>query len=177
MLGCTKKDLTRFKDMLQDAPHAWNHPLLLPLIFIKLQSRRLRDLVRGVTDLATDISDTVKKISNSASHKLPHDLIHTTSHVRVMSSIIQEDLVRASRQLAKITSHCEFLMDQTSTFGILLAACEVDTNVTQRFFDRFNKLDVDYQDLLADCKINSDAAAMFLDVVSSRATRYLVNYI
>lgn len=168
MLGCTKDDSTMLEEMLQDTPDAWNHPLLLPLIFIELQSRKLGELVGEVIDFATEISHMVRTISGSKYSKLPPDLIDKACENRVRSSIIQEDLARASRQMANIISHCECLLDPTSDSSQFLAAGGVDTNVTQRFFARFKELDLDYQDLIADCKINSDQAALFLDVVSAR---------
>lgn len=167
ILGCTKEEMGRSMDMAQDTPRAWrNHPMLVPLIFIELQSRRLRHLVDKVTDDAVLIVAQAKEMSKSSSNKLPSELIKKTTDVRVRGSIIQEDLSRASRQLANIISHCESSLDTNSTMRKLLKHTDVDGNITQTFLNRLKELDADYQDLIADCKINSDQAALFLDVVS-----------
>lgn len=167
MLGCTKDDMKRSRRMLQDTPRAWrSHPILVPLIFIELQSRRLRHLVDNITGEAALILDEVEKLSESSSNKMPRNLIKRTMDVRVMGSTIQEDLSRAARQLVNIIGHCECLLDSDSTMGRLLEHIDADGNITQTFLNRLKEVAIDYEDLIADCKINSEQAALFLDVVS-----------
>lgn len=176
MLGCTQDDMKRSRQMLQDTPRAWkNHPMLVPLIFIELQSRRLRHLVDKVTGEAVLILDDVKEMSESSSNKMPRDLIKRTMDVRVMGSTIQEDLARAARQLANIIGHCECLLDSESTLGKLLKQIDRDGKITQTFLNRLKEVAIDYEDLIADCKINSEQAALFLDVVSFGLEEAYVN--
>lgn len=140
--------------------------MLVPLIFIELQSRRLRHLVDKVTGEAALILDDVKEMSGTSSNKMPRDLVKRTTDVRVMGSTIQEDLSRAARQLTNIIGHCKCLLDSNSTLGKLVKQIDADGNITQTFLNRLKELAIDYEDLIADCKINSEQAALFLDVVS-----------
>lgn len=167
MLGCTEDDMEWSREMLQDTPRAWrNHPMLVPLIFIELQSRRLRRLIDKFTQKAVLIREDVEGISKSSTDKIPRNLIKRTTDVRVMGSTIQEDLSRAARRLANIIGHCECLLYSDSTLGKLSKQIDADGNITQTVLNRLKELAIDYEDLIADCKINSEQAALFLDVVS-----------
>lgn len=168
MLGCTDDDMHRLRRMLQDTPRTWrNHPILLPLIFIELQSKRLCNLVSKATAAAVLISVDDKMTGESSSDNLPHGLIKEAMKVRSRSLIIQEDLSRASRQLANIISHCECLLDRSSALSRLLKKTDIDGSITQTFLCRLKEVDTDYQDLIADCKINYNEASRYLDLASS----------
>ncbi|EGY17042.1 uncharacterized protein VDAG_08206 [Verticillium dahliae VdLs.17] len=161
ILGCTDDDMTRANAMLKSCETAWDHPLLLPSIFAELQRRRLRDLSEKLNNRAIwvleELKDDIEKLS-----KMPDDLAVENSlkwasdlgKVQNDSNLIGEDLVSASRQLERWTSHAKALLmeDEESNKNRL--------HDTRRFTERFQEIGLDFQDLIASCRVNVSEAAL-----------------
>ncbi|KAG7110254.1 hypothetical protein HYQ44_011156 [Verticillium longisporum] len=147
--------------MLKSCETAWDHPLLLPSIFAELQRRRLRDLSEKLNNRAIwvleELKDDIEKLS-----KMPDDLAVENSlkwasdlgKVQNDSNLIGEDLVAASRQLERWTSHAKALLmeDEESNKKRL--------HDTRRFTERFQEIGLDFQDLIASCRVNVSEAAL-----------------
>lgn len=167
MLGCTDEDRDRIIPMLQCAGHAWNHPMLLPLVFLEIQTQRLAGLVEGIVDKAVEISEELRVLRRRKSDEQPTPLIDATLDLRQDNMIVLEDLAAASRQLKDAVSHCEkTLLDEQEARALGLAGGMDDA---RRILERLGELDLEYQDNIAKCRINVDEVINILSVVSGKA--------
>ncbi|KAG7110105.1 hypothetical protein HYQ44_011268 [Verticillium longisporum] len=169
ILGCTDDDMTRVIAMLESCETAWDHPLLLPSVFAELQRRRLRDLSEKLNNRAIwvleDLKDDIEKLS-----KMPDDLAVENSlkwasnlgKVQNDSNLIGEDLVAASRQLERWTSHAKALLTKDEESN------KNRQHDTRRFTERFQEIGLDFQDLIASCRVNVSEAALTAEGVSTQ---------
>lgn len=166
ILGCIDSDMKRVVKMLKGCETTWNHPLLLPCIFVELQGRRLRGLsedlsTRAMMVLANleDDIDELKDMPDSQAAEKSLKWVSDLRNVQNDNNLIGEDLAAAARQLDKLIAHAEDLLavDSKSQSSRL--------EDTRRFADRFREIGLDLQDLMASCRLNVNEAVLTADAV------------
>lgn len=163
MLGCTKDDLDEIFMMLRKAGHAWNHPLLLPLTFLEIQTGRLSTLAEDLVLEAVQVSEELRVLRKNKANEQPAWLVDATVQLRQESQVVLEDLAAASRQLQNIVRHCEDVL--LSNVEARLLGLDKSMGDTQRIINRFREIDLVYQDNIAECRINVDEAMNALALV------------
>lgn len=155
--------------MLRKVGHAWDHPLLLPLIFLEVQTGRLSKLEEDLVLEAVRISAELRVLRESKSNDQPSWLVDATLQLRQDSQVVLEDLACACRQLQNVVRHCESVL--LNDVEALQLGLDIDMGDTQRFLDRFRENDLKYQNSIAECRINVDVAINALESVSNEPIR------
>ena len=158
--GCEDDDMEYIKKSITECESAWNHPLLLISIFLELQTKRLRRV--GV--LLIRKSQTIKE-GAANNRKNPNDSLLSVAteaaEVTAQTKVFENDLSSTIKQLTKLISHAESLMNDK-----LEPTFKDFSHNTARFICRFREICHEYEETVNECRINVEEAMQATQLVS-----------
>ncbi|KAI0378602.1 hypothetical protein F5Y04DRAFT_147880 [Hypomontagnella monticulosa] len=191
IFGCTDEDMKTVVAMLEDCETSWNHPLLLPYIFVELQTRRLNTLADTQIDLSEKTGFEFETLRNRGDDERIYEVSQEFLDVRDGSSIVEAGLKAAIGQLSKLIAHSEALLlapkrapEQTEEQAEkkakeeakqraedLIASSDAFIRDTERFISRFKQIILEYEELIDNCQINVKSTTSILDAYANQVAR------
>ncbi|KAI2641587.1 hypothetical protein GGS26DRAFT_9110 [Hypomontagnella submonticulosa] len=171
IFGCTLQDIEKVEVMLEACETSWNHPLLLPCMFLELQTERLS----AMADLLGTRSETtqleLENLRDQGKNDFPRGITNSLINLNKDSSTIGEGLRAAIRQLSKLISHSEALLTAQEQAGASVQSNGFLLHDTRRFIARFKEINFVYENLIASCRIDAQFTTLAADVHSNEISR------
>jgi hypothetical protein len=189
MIGCTRKQIDRVCELLENAEDAIRHPLLTLGICAELHLDRLKGLVN---DKVTKCLRTTLDLAKTHRHQITWEIIDQVRTRRDESKRAEEEVKATKRQLLKALppavssfieqnaslddneeeastkkpSHNRTNSNFTAASGF---GSELDTadQVTNMFSERFADIFAQMEGLVAECRISVEEMSFTADIVSS----------
>ncbi|KAI0484501.1 hypothetical protein GGR56DRAFT_614079 [Xylariaceae sp. FL0804] len=140
VLGCNRDNLSKITRQLERRSDGLSgHPLLLIGVFAEIQRDRYKDMAREIGSCA----ETLAQQSLAQSFGLPKfsdDDLNEIREARQNSLQLQEEVLEASRQIQKVVSYIDLVLDTSALPEHLVG--------TKRFRGRFLEIRIEYENIL-----------------------------
>ncbi|KAL2186976.1 hypothetical protein L209DRAFT_752796 [Thermothelomyces heterothallicus CBS 203.75] len=160
IFGCTDKQMDRVEELLQHSPEVKAHPLLMVGLFAELTRDRVTEIVRNAVadcDIATMKLGLNGKTRPEARRSF--ELSRELRNCRLNTKKAEEELRSAQGQLHKMMHQIEEWVNRTrgSAQGQTLGWLGDDfTTSTMRYKDRFEEISIEFEALMARCRMTFD---------------------
>jgi hypothetical protein len=178
IFGCTKEQVARIEELLHYAPEVKSHPLLMIGVFAELYRDRVYRIVR---DAVADCDIATMKLGLNGTTRpqvrRSFELSRELRNCRLKTKKAEEEVRSTQGQLHKMMQHIEEYASRTqrpagnSESGLL----DDDlTTSTMRFKHRFDEISIEFDAMMARCRMTFDDMTYSEELVCSCWVLYML---
>lgn len=176
IFGCIESQMRKVEHLLRHAPEAKSHPLLMVGVFAELHRHRVLDIVKDALD---DCDTATWKLGLDGETRpevrRSFELSRELRNCRLTAKRAEEEIRTSKGQLHKMMEQIEEFVVQHHTQGSPRAqhSREADddfTMNTMRFKHRFEEISLEFDVLMAQCRMTFDDMTYTEELVSDEVS-------